>query len=118
MTYFELEFINLTIFVYSSHISAIAAIKCYMEMFEGSMRKKKVVYDNYKMATHSVIVLFLLASFSFHNALWDQFGGGKTFLINILFGFGILLQFALLVPTWLQNIVTFVFAGFFIQEYQ
>mmetsp|Transcript_7918 Transcript_7918/g.9194 ORF Transcript_7918/g.9194 Transcript_7918/m.9194 type:complete len:188 (+) Transcript_7918:77-640(+) len=97
---------------------AIAAIKCYMEMFEGSMRKKKVVYDNYKMATHSVIVLFLLASFSFHNALWDQFGGGKTFLINILFGFGILLQFALLVPTWLQNIVTFVFAGFFIQEYQ
>ncbi len=104
--------------LHSLSITAIAAIKCYMEMFEGRVRKKKIDYQHYKTATHSVIVLFVLASFSFHKALWEQFGGGKTLFINFLFGFGILLQFALLVPTWVQNIITFVFAGFIIQEYQ
>mmetsp|Transcript_18909 Transcript_18909/g.28746 ORF Transcript_18909/g.28746 Transcript_18909/m.28746 type:complete len:186 (-) Transcript_18909:1598-2155(-) len=97
---------------------AISVIKCYMEMFEGKMKKKKVEYENYKTATHSVMALFLLASFSFHKSLWGQFGGGWTILINFAFGFGILLQFTLLVPTYVQNIVTFVGLTFLIQEYQ
>jgi len=35
----------------------------------------------------------------------------------IMFGYGFLLQAALLVPTWVQNLVAAVLMTFFIQQY-
>lgn len=96
----------------------VAGIKAYMELYEGRMRKQKVEYKTYKTCTHLVIVSFLFASFSFHMALWDAFGGARTFFANFLIGYGILLQLSLLLPTWLQNMVTFVAFTFFLQQYQ
>lgn len=97
---------------------AISAIKAYMELYEGKIRKQKIDYQNFKNSTHAVLFLFLLAAISFHMSLWGAYGGGKTILINILFGYGVLLQFMLLVPTWVQNIVTFIALTFFLQQYQ
>jgi hypothetical protein len=96
---------------------AISMIKAYMEMFEGRVRKQKVDYQNYKNATHSVMILFLLASVSFHISLWEEFGGLKTLFINFLFGYGVLLQLCLLFPTWVQNVVAFIGLTFFLQQY-
>mmetsp|Transcript_13395 Transcript_13395/g.25147 ORF Transcript_13395/g.25147 Transcript_13395/m.25147 type:complete len:90 (-) Transcript_13395:292-561(-) len=89
-----------------------------MELYEGKIRKQKIDYQNFKNSTHAVLFLFLLAAISFHMSLWGAYGGGKTILINILFGYGVLLQFMLLVPTWVQNIVTFIALTFFLQQYQ
>jgi hypothetical protein len=89
-----------------------------MELYEGRMRKQKVEYNNYKSATHAVLLLFLVATAAFHISLWGAYGGPKTILINILFGYGVLLQFMLLVPTWIQNAVTFVVLTFFLQQYK
>jgi len=96
----------------------ISGIKAYMELYEGKMRKQTIEYNNYRTATHTVLVLFFLATAAFHIALWNAYGGGKTILINILFGYGVLLQFMLMIPTWIQNAVTFVGLTFFLQEYQ
>mmetsp|Transcript_13273 Transcript_13273/g.19346 ORF Transcript_13273/g.19346 Transcript_13273/m.19346 type:complete len:187 (+) Transcript_13273:166-726(+) len=97
---------------------AIAGIKAYMEMYEGKMNKKKVEYQGYKNSTHAVIFFFLLATFAFHVSLWNALGGFKTVVANFLLGYGVLLQLALLVPTWVQNAVTFIALTFFIQQYQ
>lgn len=97
---------------------AIAAIKGYMELYEGHAKKRKVEYQNYKNSTHAVLFLLILASIAFHAALWPAYGGGRTIFIGILIGYGILLQLAILLPIWLQNVVTFVLMTLFIQEYQ
>jgi hypothetical protein len=99
-------------------LAGISGIKAYMELYEGKMRKKKIEYNNYRNATHAVLILFFLATAAFHIALWNLYGGGKTILINILFGYGVLLQFMLMIPTWIQNAVAFVGLSFFLQQYQ
>jgi hypothetical protein len=62
------------------------------------------------------MLLLLLSSISFHVALWPAYGWQAVFIM-MLVGYGILLQFSLLVPTYVQNIVGFVGMTFFIQEY-
>ena len=93
-------------------------IKGYMELYEGKLHKRKVEYKDYKNSTHAVMCLILFASLAFNIALWDAYGGFKTVFIMTLFGYGVLLQLALLFPTWLQNMVTFVGLTYFIQMYQ
>jgi hypothetical protein len=96
--------------------TAILAIKAYVEMYAGKIQGKTVKYENFRSSTHAVIFLILLSSFSFHVALWPAYGG-LTLLIMAIFGFGILIQFALLVPTYVQNLVGAILMTFFIQEY-
>ena len=96
---------------------AILLIKSYVELYEGKTKKRKVDYDNFRQTTHIILLLLLLASLSFHIALWPHYGGFKTILIMIMFGWGVLLQVALLLPTWAQNMLGFVLMTFFIQEY-
>ena len=89
-----------------------------MELYEGHAKKRKVEYQNYKNCTHAVLLLLILASVAFHIALWPCYGGPRTIFIMILFGYGILLQLAILLPLWAQNLITFVVMALFIQEYQ
>lgn len=95
---------------------AILALKVYVEMYAGKIQGQSVNYENFKSETHGVIFLILLSSLSFHVALWPAYGA-KTILIMMLFGFGILIQYALLVPTYVQNLTGAVVMTFFIQEY-
>lgn len=81
------------------------------------MNKRKVEYQNYKNATHAAIILWFFASFAFAKSLWGEYGI-KTVLICFLVGYGVLLQFMLLVPTWFQNAVGFIGLTFFLQQYQ
>lgn len=96
--------------------TAFLGVKAYVEMYAGKIQGQAVNYQNFKSSTHAIIFLILLTSLSFHVALWPAYGA-KTFLIMLLFGFGILLQFALLVPTYVQNLVGVVLMTFFLQEY-
>lgn len=98
--------------------SGVSMIKAYMELYEGRIRKQKVEYKNYKQCTHAVLLLVLLASIAFHKALWPAYGGPKTMLIMCLFGWGILLQLCLFLPTPIQNAIAFVGLTFFLQQYQ
>jgi len=96
---------------------ALQAIKAYIELYEGHTRKQQIEYNNYKGATHAAILLIMFASLAFHVALWPAFGS-KTLFIMFLVGYGVILQFLLLVPAWFQNLVTVVGMTFFIQQYQ
>jgi hypothetical protein len=88
----------------------------YVELYMGRVKKVKVDYKNFPQSTHAVIALILFASISFNIALWPVYRA-KTLLIMTMFGFGVLLQFALLVPSYVQNAVGFVLLTFFLQEY-
>jgi len=82
------------------------------------MKKNKIDYQHYAKSTHAIILLSLFASLAFHIALWPAYGGLKTIVIvNVFFAYGILLQVMLLVPSWAQNILTFIFMALFIQQY-
>lgn len=96
----------------------VSMIKAYMELYEGRIRKQKVEYQSYKNCTHAVMLLVLLASIAFHKSLWQAYGGPKTMLIMFLFGWGILLQLCLFLPTPIQNAIAFVGLTFFLQQYQ
>ena len=96
---------------------AVLLVKSYVELYEGKTRKRRVDYANFRQVTHAVILLLLLASVSFHAALWPHYGGFRTILIMIMVGYGVLLQVALLVPTWVQNLVGAALMTFFIQQY-
>lgn len=85
-------------------------------MYAGKIQGKIVKYENFRSSTHATIFLILLSSLSFHVALWPAYRG-MTLLIMVIFGFGILIQFALLVPTYVQNLVGVILMTFFIQEY-
>ena len=89
-----------------------------MELYESKLHKRKVEYSSYRNSTHAVMILILLASLAFNVSLWGAYGGFKTLFIMTMVGYGVLLQLALLLPTWLQNMVTFVGLTFFIQMYQ
>lgn len=95
---------------------AILSLKAYIELFAGKIKKQTVNYKNFKQSTHAIMLLILLSSVSFHVALWPAYGW-QAVAIMMLVGYGVLLQFSLLVPTYVQNIVGFVGMTFFIQEY-
>lgn len=97
---------------------AIMGLKGYVELYEGKKKHKKVEYDNFKTATHCTILLILLAWISFHLALSPVYGTFKTWLIMIGFGWGVLIQAALMIPVWGQNIISFVLMTFFLQMYK
>ncbi|KAK1734693.1 hypothetical protein QTG54_014566 [Skeletonema marinoi] len=88
------------------------------ELYQGKKNKKKVEYENFRAATHASIVLILIAWISFHKSLSPLYGGFKTMLIMIGFGFGVLLQAALMIPVWGQNFLSFVILTFFLQQYK
>jgi len=97
---------------------AIMAIKAYVELYEGKRRNKKVEYDNFKSATHWTILLIVIAWISFHMSLSPHFGTFATWLIMIGFGFGVLIQSALMIPVWGQHFISVVLMTVFLQMYK
>lgn len=94
------------------------ALKAYVELYEGKTRNKKVEYENFKTATHMTILLIMASWISFHMALSPVFGGFKTFLIMVGFSFGVLIQAALFIPVWGQNLISVVLMTVFLQQYK
>lgn len=78
----------------------------------------KVEYENFKSATHWTILLIMISWIAFHLALSPVYGTFKTFLILVGFGYGVLIQSALLIPVWGQNIISVVLMTFFLQMYK
>jgi len=97
---------------------AIMGLKGYVELYEGKKRNKTIEYDNFRSATHWTILLVMLSWISFHMALSPVYGTFKTWIIMIGFGFGVLIQSALLIPVWGQNILSVVLMTFFLQMYK
>lgn len=75
-------------------------------------------YENFKSATHWTILLIMISWIAFHLALSPVYGTFKTFLILVGFGYGVLIQSALLIPVWGQNIISVVLMTFFLQMYK
>lgn len=98
-------------------LKAFLGIKAYVEMYEGLIRKQKVDYKNFKHTTHAAILLIMLTGVAFNVALWPYYGWNSPIALGLFF-FGVVLQFLIIVPTWLQNLVAFVGLTFFLQEYQ
>jgi hypothetical protein len=97
---------------------AILGLKGYVELYQGKKHNKAVEYENFKSATHWTILLILISWISFHMALSPVYGTVKTWLIMIGFGYGVLIQSALMIPVWGQNVLAFVLMTFFLQMYQ
>ncbi|KAL9191021.1 hypothetical protein ACHAXT_000727 [Thalassiosira profunda] len=97
---------------------ATMLLKGYVELYQGKKRGKKVEYDNFRSATHWTIFLLLTSWISFHMALSPVYGTFKTLVIMIGFGFGVLIQSALLIPVWGQNILSIALMTFFLQMYK
>ena len=93
-------------------------IKAYVELYQGKTKKKKVEYKNFRTATHATLVLIMAAWISFHKSLSPLYGGFKSLLIMFGFGFGVLLQAALMIPVTWQNILSIVILTFFLQQYK
>ena len=97
----------------------IAGLKGYVELVEGRFKKNVIDYERYKNSTHAIILLTLGAAIAFHVALVPVYGWFLTMvIINGLFFYGVLLQFMLLVPSWIQNIVTFLLLTLLLIKYQ
>jgi hypothetical protein len=96
--------------------AVILFIKAYVEMYAGKLKKQKVEYKNFPQSTHSVMVLLMLSSISFHLALWPVYRGKSMLIMFLLATF--LLNFCLLMPSYVQNLAAFVLLTFFIQEYK
>lgn len=96
---------------------ALLTVKAYVEVFEGRVRKSKVNYDNFKQTTHLTILLFVLTAVAYHYALWPHYHANTPIILGILF-FGLLLQLMLVLPSWLQNLLSLVGLTVFLQQYQ
>ena len=95
--------------------TAIVFIKAYVEMYSGKLKREKVNYQNFKQSTHLVMILILFASFAFNAALWPVYAGKSIFIMTLVGIF--ILNFCLLLPTYIQNLAAFALMTFFIQEY-
>ncbi|KAL7569965.1 hypothetical protein ACA910_021914 [Epithemia clementina (nom. ined.)] len=95
---------------------AILMIKSYVETYDGKIKKKEINYENYKQTTHAVIGLILFSTVAFNCALWPHYGWNSPILLGLCF-FGMILQFLLIVPTYVQNLVGIALFTFFLQEY-
>jgi hypothetical protein len=91
-------------------------LKAYVEMYQGRIQGKRVSYDNFRHTTHAFIVMIMIATVAYNVALWPHYGWNTPFILGLFF-FGILLQFVLMVPTHIQNVVGLVALTFFLQEY-
>ena len=94
----------------------MVSLKAYVEMYTGKLKKQEVSYKTIPHLTHAAIILILLSGITFHIALWPAYGGQSMFIMFLVGAF--LLNFCLLFPTIIQNIVAFALLTFFIQEYQ
>mmetsp|Transcript_2601 Transcript_2601/g.4199 ORF Transcript_2601/g.4199 Transcript_2601/m.4199 type:complete len:173 (-) Transcript_2601:85-603(-) len=95
---------------------ALLLVKAYVEMYTGRLQKKEVSYKTMPQSTHAAILLLCLSGLSFHLALWPVYGGKAMF---IMFAVGIfLMNFCLMFPTIVQNIVAFAVLTFFLQVYK
>lgn len=95
--------------------AAMLFVKAYVELYAGKLHKKKISYKEFPQSTHAVMVLILVSSIAFHLALWPVFKT-KSMVIMTLVGMFVL-NFCLLMPTSVQNLVAFALLTFFIQEY-
>jgi hypothetical protein len=95
--------------------TAILFVKAYVELYAGKLHKQKISYKEFPQSTHAVMALILASSVAFHLSLWPVFGSASM-LIMFLVGMFIL-NFCLLMPTYVQNLVAFALLTFFIQEY-
>jgi hypothetical protein len=94
----------------------LLGIKAYVEVYEGRLRKTKVDYEHFRQTTHAAIALFLFSSLCYHIALWPHYSWNAIVVLSIAF-FGVILQIMLLIPSWLQNILSVIVLAFFLQEY-
>lgn len=90
-------------------------LKAYVEMYAGKLNKQKISYKTFPQTTHAVMVLIVLSSVSFNVALWPAFGSGAMVVMTLVGA--IILNFCLLMPTYVQNLVAFGLLAFFLQEY-
>jgi hypothetical protein len=95
---------------------AILTIKAYVELYAGKLKQQTVNYKNFPQSTHAALILILLTSVAFHVALWPHYGV-TTFLVLFLVAV-VLLQTALLIPTYAQNFISVVAMTFFLQQYK
>jgi hypothetical protein len=94
-------------------------VKGYVELYEGKMRKQTIDYDNYPQTTHAIMMLILVAGIAYHAALWGQYGAFQTIaIVTVAWGYGVLLQFCIICPVYIQNVVGFVFFTFLLQQYK
>jgi hypothetical protein len=96
---------------------ALLGVKAYVEVYEGRVKKATVDYKTFPQSTHAAIILFLLSSIAYHIALWPHYHYNTFIVLGIVF-FGIVLQFIVMTPSSVQNVVSFVLLALFIQEYQ
>lgn len=102
--------------LFCGHPTAILSIKAYVEVYEGKIRHQQVNYKNFRNTTHAIMVLIGLSTVAFNCALWPHYGWNAPIILGIFF-FGIILQFLLIFPTSVQNVVALVCFTFFLQEY-
>ena len=95
---------------------ALLFVKAYVELYTGKLQKQEVSYKTMPQSTHAAILLLLLSGVAFHVALWPVYGAQSMLVVLAVSTF--LLNFCLLFPTIVQNIVAFVVLTFFLQEYQ
>ena len=96
--------------------TALFSLKAYVELYKGKLQKKEVSYKNLPQPTHAAIVLIFLSGISFHISLWPVYGAESMFVMFLVGTF--LINFCLMFPTIIQNIVAFAVLTFFIQEYK
>ena len=99
-----------------SFFTALLLVKAYVELYTGKIQKKAVNYQTMKQETHVSIFLLLVSGIAFQIALWPVYGGNSMFIMFIVSVF--LLNFCLMFPTIVQNIVAFAILTFFLQEYK
>jgi hypothetical protein len=103
--------------IFIIHPSALVSIKAYIEMYAGKLKKQTVNYTTFPQSTHAIILLLLLIALCCLVALIPHYGWGNTIVILNVFGFGIILPLTMLLPTYVQNIGTFVLLTWFLQDY-
>ena len=87
-----------------------------MEIYQGKLNHATVNYQNFRHSTHAVIGLIVLATIAYNTALWPHYGWNAPFILALCF-WGLILQFCLLVPTSVQNVVALAALTLFLQEY-
>jgi len=95
---------------------ALFSIKAYVEMYTGKLKKREVSYKALPRLTHAAIVFIFLSGIAFHISLWPVYGAQSMFIMFLVGAF--LLNFCLMFPTIIQNVVAIVLLTFFLQEYQ
>eukprot|EP00531_Pseudo-nitzschia_arenysensis_P016054 CAMPEP_0116142316 /NCGR_PEP_ID=MMETSP0329-20121206/14844_1 /TAXON_ID=697910 /ORGANISM="Pseudo-nitzschia arenysensis, Strain B593" /LENGTH=171 /DNA_ID=CAMNT_0003637545 /DNA_START=131 /DNA_END=646 /DNA_ORIENTATION=- len=95
---------------------ALFSLKAYVEMYTGKLQKKEVSYKSIPQITHAAILLIFVSGIAFHVALWPVYGANSMFVMFLVGAF--LLNFCLMFPTIVQNVVGLGLLTFFIQEYK